>query len=90
MQNIPVCLRPPPRDLLPAEHDTILAALRFWQMRELDPHNPVKLLHEAHGEDLTQDCRNIAAEHGPALDADQVDDLCERLICGQIDPKIKP
>lgn len=46
------------------EADTILAALRYWQREGL-----MSAGHE----------RDIAEEHGDALNADEIDDLCERI-----------
>lgn len=50
---------------------TVLAALRFWQGRhEADGLHPRRVL----------DCEQvIAREHGPELDAKEIDALCERL-----------
>lgn len=52
----------------------MLAALRLWQDRNLpDGLHPRRLL------DLEQ---VIATEHGPSLDAEEIDALCERLNAG--------
>ena len=43
------------------ETDTILAALRYWQR----------------GYNIRPEHMKIAAEHGKALDSNEIDDLCE-------------
>lgn len=54
------------------EQDTVIAALRYWQDRNLPRRveDARKLL------DLEQ---VIATEHGPALDTEEIDRLCDRL-----------
>ncbi len=47
-----------------SEADTVLAALRYW--------NREGIMSGGHEQD-------IAEEHGDALTADEIDDLCERL-----------
>lgn len=58
-------------DFNPRELSTVLAALRLWQDR-----NQPGGLHPRRLLDLEQ---VIATEHGPALDTEEIDELCERL-----------
>lgn len=51
------------------EYDTILAALRYWQIRDEEPHDQLF-------EELRQE---IAAYRGKPLDALAIDALCERM-----------
>lgn len=51
------------------ELDTILAALRFWQARNVPRPSPSRRAAE----------EIIAKEHGPALDDEEIDALCQRL-----------
>jgi hypothetical protein len=52
--------------LTDSERDTIIAALRFWQ--------------EKGSVDVcSQGILEIAEDHGPALDDDAIDTLCERI-----------
>lgn len=68
-------LAPPPKPdpLFARELDTILAALRYWQ----DRNQPNRAERDA-------DREAIATEHGPALDAEEIDSLCERLNLGAV------
>lgn len=64
---------PAPDPIAARELDTILAALRYWQ------HN--------NSNDISPFCRQLdemASEHGPALDAEEIDSLCERLNLGAV------
>jgi hypothetical protein len=56
--------------LTPREFDTVLAALRFWQARIHQP------------EDILEIAENGREGEDAALNADEIDDLCERLNCG--------
>lgn len=58
--------------MTPRELDTVLAALRFWQARNL----PRTLA----GQRMMME--HIAKQHGPALDAEEIDALCQRLNLG--------
>lgn len=53
---------------------TVLAALRFWQVRNL----PAGAVSVGEFEAIEQ----IAADAGPSLDVEEIDALCERLNTG--------
>lgn len=59
-------------NLTPRERDTLLAALRWWQKRPVDPTDP-KAFPAIEIESV------IACEHGKALTNQEIDALCDRL-----------
>jgi hypothetical protein len=59
------------------EKATVLAALRLWQLHQASLIEP--LSYETRGR--LNNCDDIAADAGTPLDADAIDDLCERINC---------
>lgn len=75
--------------LSPAELDTVIAALRYWQGGPNGPSARSRvlnaLLDRSYGGSQIEHLRAIAAiatEHGPALDNAGIDALCERINTG--------
>lgn len=66
-----------PRHINVRENATILAALRFWQYRNLPDNHPHK------STAWLAELEIIAREHGPSLDTEEIDMLCVRLNVGK-------
>jgi hypothetical protein len=75
-------------DLTPRELGTVLAALRLWQDRNLPV--PVGRADVADRQEREAMREEIAREHGPALDCEEIDELHQRLNAPQSTDEANP